>query len=161
MSELSILLPEFFGTIQLLCDVCKEEPRLGQNKIVSFCSKIIIQLKSQDAMAEFEKAIKEVQEKEKGQIVLDLLHIEIKMFLVTTTSELESTGPARADGSVRADGSSTAGSSRMSVSLAQKRLSQAKTIKDSIEKIFNLPWWLDKILGILNELLSLVAPTSA
>ena len=40
--------------------------------------------------------------------------------------------------------------------LADIRISQGKTIKDSIGKLFNLPEWLKKILDVLNELLSLI-----
>lgn len=111
-------------------------PKENKDMILNLLDDILNQLRSNEVKDILKKEKSKLREENKGDKIVSWIEKELKIF----NSSVDDDFSNRLEDSKHID----------------TRISQSKTIKDSIEKLFKLPGWLKKILDVLNELLSLI-----
>ena len=112
-----------------------------QGGLNSLLKDIIADLGEEDVLNEINYAIITAERNKNDVKIMEYLYREIKIFnlMVTSAKDDASVDDAMADDA-----------------MADDAMNAGKTIKDSIEKFFEFPKRIKKLLDILNELLSLI-----
>jgi hypothetical protein len=111
-------------------------PKENRGNILSLLQEVLNQLRTEEVKGIIKDQHSELRREQNGDKISDWLEREIKIFNSCVDKDFSGR--------------------HKDPKLVDNRLSQGKTIKDSIDKLLKLPGWLKKILDILNELLSLI-----
>ena len=117
-----------------------------QGGLNSLLKDIIADLGEEDVLNEINYAIITAERNKNDVKIMEYLYREIKIFNLMVTSAKDD---ARADDAMADD-------AMADDAMADDAMNAGKTIKDSIEKFFEFPKRINKLLDILNELLSLI-----
>jgi len=120
----------FFMKVGQICEARLDyEPTLLKEGAVELIRNVVKRLSEKDTLKEVEAAItKEAKEEERNKDSINFLEEEMKLFINSVSKDFEK---------------------KPTKEILVCRLSQAKTIKDSINDLISLPKWIKKILDIL------------
>lgn len=127
----------FFENIETITNPILEERThdLPPNQIQGLLAEVLKLLRDDKALRAVEKSAAQMLDTDEARIP-DLMERELKLFNTAIEGDPSNPDPKKTN----------------------QRLQQAQTVKDSLGKLFKIPGWLQKILDILDELLSLLRP---
>ena len=111
-------------------------PKENKDKILKLLNDVLNELQTDEVKNIINKEKRRLSEEKKGDKIVSWLETEIELFNSSVSDDFS--GPFK------------------DPKHANNRISQGKTIKDSIDRLFKIPGWLKKILDVLNELLGLI-----
>ena len=132
-------------------------PKNNKTDILNLLNEVLKQLKSNEVKSILKEEKTRLQKEYKGDKIVSWLEKELKIFNNSVKcDDYYNTIIEKVSDDDHQKSEEKSEEKNEDLKLIDTRIGQCKTIKDSIEKIFKLPGWLDKILGVLNELLSLI-----
>lgn len=130
---------KFLDNIEEICgNINERDFALPKSETIQLLGEVLNRLREDDAIEAVSSAVQEMDRNE-DELIKKWFEKELQLFNMAVEEDPET--------SDEADSQKSKG-----------RLGQAKTLKDSLGKLFKLRPWLQKILDILNELLSLIRP---